>query len=120
MNPPSVARPISSSEKVLVEPLGKIEERCKLLETYCCWLGTKRGRKSALWAFVSKETFEASNEIAPAKKAKELGEHPEVLMEFIQGRTGELKISHLHYDNLLRKADLVFPEWIKWLGARLG
>ena len=34
-----------------------------------------------------------------AEKANEIGEHPEVLMQFVQGRTGELKVSHLHYDN---------------------
>ncbi len=139
------------TERVFVEALGRVEDRCKCLETHCrCWLGIKRGKKSALWAFMSGETFEASNELAPlklsrhyvtkkakafgilepsklrkfseqymketfARKAQELGEHPEVLMQFVQGRTGELKVSHLHYDNLLRKADLVYPSWLEFL-----
>ncbi|NPA85603.1 MAG: helix-turn-helix domain-containing protein, partial [Crenarchaeota archaeon] len=56
------------TEKVFVEPLGKVEERCKCFETHCrCWLGIKRGKKSALWAFMSKETFEALSELAPAR-----------------------------------------------------
>ncbi|UXD22226.1 hypothetical protein IPA_02740 [Ignicoccus pacificus DSM 13166] len=145
------------TEKVFVEPLGKVEERCKCFETHCrCWLGIKRGKKSALWAFMSKETFEVLNEIAPtklsrhcvskkakaleilepsklrkfseqymkeafAKKAQELGEHPEVIMQFVQGRTGELKVSHLYYDNLLRKTDFVYPSWLEFLGdVRFG
>ncbi len=54
------------NEKVYVEPLGKVEERCKCFESHCrCWLGIRRGKKSALWAFMSKETSEALNEIAP-------------------------------------------------------
>jgi intergrase/recombinase len=137
------------NEKVFVDALGRIEERCKCFEEHCrCWLGIKRGRKSALWSFMSKETFEKLNELAPiklsrtwvskkakelgilepsklrkfseqymkeafAKKSVELGEHPEVLMQFVQGRTGELKVSHLYYDNLLRKADLVYPTWLE-------
>jgi len=36
-------------------------------------------------------------------------------MQFVQGRVGELKVSHLHYDNLLRKVDLVYPSWFEWL-----
>ncbi len=139
------------SEKIFVKPLGKVEERCKCFEEHCrCWLGIKRGRKNTLWVFMSKETFEALNELVPiklsrtwvskkakelgilepsklrkfseqymkeafAKKSIELGEHPEVLMQFIQGRTGELKISHLHYDNLLRKADIAYPSWLNLL-----
>ncbi len=50
-----------------------------------------------------------------AKKSMELGEHPEVLMQFVQGRRGELKVSHLHYDNLLRKADIVHLSWLEFL-----
>ncbi|UXD22062.1 hypothetical protein IPA_01260 [Ignicoccus pacificus DSM 13166] len=103
---------------------------------------------------MSKETFEALNEMAPvkisrfgvpkkakelgilepsklrkfseqymkeafAKKSMELGEHPEVLMQFVQGRTGELKVSHLHYDNLLRKVDIVYPSWLEFLRSRV-
>ncbi len=49
------------------------------------------------------------------KKSMELGEHPEVIMQFVQGRTGELKVSHLHYDNLLRKTDLVYSSWLGFL-----
>ncbi len=48
----------------------KIEERCKLLETYWrCLQEIKRGEKSTLWAFMSKEAFEALNELAPAKRS---------------------------------------------------
>ena len=54
------------------------------------------------------------------KEASEMGESAETLMAFVQGRVGELKVSHLHYDNLLRKADLVYPEWLKWLRENLG
>ncbi len=140
----------SPSERVYVEPLKRFEEQCKCFERHCrCWMGLKRGKKSALWAFMSKETFEALSSVEPitnrsyltkkakklgiiepsklrkfaehfmkeafAQKAQSLGEHPETLMQFIQGRVGELKVSHVHYDNLLRKADLVFPKWLEWL-----
>ena len=143
----------SPHEKALVEPLGRVEERLWCGKEHCrYWVGISRGRKRALWAFMSKELAEAMEgrkldrskvtkrakalgAIEPsklrkfseqymkeafAKKASEIGESAETLMAFVQGRVGELKVSHLHYDNLLRKADLVYPEWLKWLRENLG
>lgn len=43
------------------------------------------------------------------------GDSPETIMSFIQFRTGELKVSHRHYDNLRRKADKLYPYYLKRL-----
>ena len=43
----------------------------------------------------------------------------ETIMAFIQFRTGELKVSHRHYDNLRRKADKLYPFYIKYLTETL-
>lgn len=43
------------------------------------------------------------------------GDTAETIMAFIQFRTGELKVSHRHYDNLRRKADKLYPFYLKYL-----
>ena len=43
------------------------------------------------------------------------GDSPETIMAFIQFRTGELKVSHRHYDKLRRKADKLYPYYLKYL-----
>lgn len=43
------------------------------------------------------------------------GDSPKTIMAFIQSRTGELKVSHRHYDNLRRKADKLYPYYLKYL-----
>ena len=47
------------------------------------------------------------------------GDSPETIMAFIQFRTGELKVSHRHYDNLRRKADKIYPYYLKYLKQTL-
>ncbi len=44
------------------------------------------------------------------------GDSPETIMAFVQFRTGELKVSHRHYDNLRRKADKLYPYYLEYLG----
>ncbi len=44
------------------------------------------------------------------------GDSPETIMAFVQFRTGELKVSHRRYDNLRRKADKLYPYYLKYLG----
>ena len=138
---------LNFNEEIYIEPLGKRAKRCEEFDEFVrCWIGVKRGKKGALWAYFSKETFEAIKDIGRvrrdyvSKKAKELGilapmmmrkfveqnvkavfannffgEEPSALMAFMQGRTGELKVSHLHYDNLLKKMDALYPRWLTWL-----
>ena len=47
------------------------------------------------------------------------GDTAETIMAFIQFRTGELKVSHRHYDNLRRKADKLYPIYLKYLRETL-
>ncbi len=48
------------------------------------------------------------------------GDTAEKIMAFIQFRTGKLKVSHRHYDNLRRKADKLYPYYLKYLEEALG
>ncbi len=109
------------------------------------YVGLREGVKRCEWAYMSLDTLNVINEVAPEKKNKRVvsrfAKKNNLIMpkfmrkvawrlmikamdrevaKFVQSRFGELSVSEARYEDLLTEADQAYPSYLKLLKEELG